>query len=88
MKKRKRPLHSVVERKPSPAAAPAAFGPDEILITEMKVRRALGGKSKMTIHRWRKNPKLKFPKPKDINGRNYYVAREIVAWIDQRQRAA
>jgi predicted DNA-binding transcriptional regulator AlpA len=45
----------------------------------------LGGKSKMTIHRWMADETLGFPKPLQISGKNYWVRRDLLAFVE-RQR--
>jgi predicted DNA-binding transcriptional regulator AlpA len=43
---------------------------DDPLLPSGKVREEFGGISNMTVHRWVANGTL--PKPKKINGRNYW----------------
>lgn len=38
------------------------------------------GKTRMTLHRWCKDPDLNFPKPVKIRGQNYWVAAELDAY--------
>ena len=41
----------------------------------------VGGKSKMTIWRWQRDPRVNFPKPDIIiNGRNYWHRSTIKRW--------
>ena len=42
--------------------------------------------TRVTLHRWRKNPRLGFPAPLVINGQNYNLEHELDAW-DARNRA-
>jgi predicted DNA-binding transcriptional regulator AlpA len=42
--------------------------------------------TRMTVHRWIKNPGTGFPQPMVINSRNYFRTDEIEAW--ERSRAA
>jgi hypothetical protein len=42
--------------------------------------------SRMTLHRWLKDPELGFPKPEEINGRRYWTLGKLRQW--ERQRAA
>jgi hypothetical protein len=44
------------------------------------------GVSTRTIERWRRDPKLNFPKPDNVNSRNYDWLSKLVSW--ERQRAA
>jgi len=46
------------------------------------------GKSDETIRRWKRNPKLNFPKPAaTINGRDYYGEADLEAWETSGQPA-
>lgn len=38
------------------------------------------GRTKMTIHRWIKDPELKFPKPIKIRNHLYFVTAELDAY--------
>lgn len=41
----------------------------------------VGDKSKMTINRWQRDPRVAFPQPDlTINGRNYWYLATINAW--------
>ena len=46
------------------------------------VRQQLGKISNVTLWRWTRDPDLNFPKPRKIQGRNYFRADEIDAWIE------
>lgn len=50
---------------------------------EMKTR--VGGVSDMTIWRWLRKPDLGFPRPININGRNYWPEAELTAFIESRR---
>jgi len=43
-------------------------------------------KSRMTISRWVRDPKLDFPKPMVVNGRLFFAEDELEIW--ERRRAA
>lgn len=42
--------------------------------------------TKMTVHRWLADPRLGFPRPIKINGRNYWAVSEIDSWDAARER--
>ncbi len=42
------------------------------------------GTSQMTLHRWRKDEALAFPKPTVINKIPYFDTHEIIAWMKER----
>lgn len=42
------------------------------------------GVTPMSIHRWRNDPELKFPKPSDVRGIPYWNLNEIDAWMKSR----
>ena len=52
---------------------------DECLVTSKQVRARIGGVSSMCVWRWVRDGK--FPAPVPINGRNYWRAGVIRAWI-------
>ena len=39
-----------------------------------------------TVNRWRNDPKLDFPKPMGINGRNYYDEEKQNRWDAERKK--
>ena len=43
------------------------------------------GVTSMTLHRWLRNEKMKFPKPMYLNNRRYFKVDDIESW--ERQRA-
>jgi predicted DNA-binding transcriptional regulator AlpA len=57
--------------------------PDEARLSSAQVRKLLVPVSCMSLWRWRKT--LGFPEPVKINGRNYWKAGEVRAWLAQRQ---
>jgi hypothetical protein len=69
-----------------PDNEPGEFDPatDRRLPTKATAERY--GVSTRTIERWRDDPKLNFPKPDNVNGRNYDWLSKLVRW--DRQRAA
>jgi len=55
---------------------------DDVLVDSLKVCEMIGGKSLMTLHRWRARPELKVPEPIKINGRNYWSLNDqILPWL-------
>jgi hypothetical protein len=69
-----------------PDNEPGEFDPatDRRLPTKATAQRY--GVSTRTIERWRDDPKLNFPKPDNVNGRNYDWLSKLVRW--DRHRAA
>jgi len=59
---------------------------DCLYLTSLQVRARYGGVSDMALWRWLRNPKLGFPRPIKINGRNYWRLDELEAW-ERRNRA-
>ena len=59
-----------------------------VLIHGAAVNAICGGVHYQTILRWRRNPKLGFPKPITINGRNYWREDEVVSWLISKQEVA
>jgi predicted DNA-binding transcriptional regulator AlpA len=60
------------------------------LLTSAQMRREMGSWSTMTEWRYLNDERyahLKFPKPIKIGRRNYWVAREIVAWVEMQVTA-
>jgi predicted DNA-binding transcriptional regulator AlpA len=70
-----------------PDNEPGEFDPamDRRLPTKATAQRY--GVSTRTIGRWRDDPKLNFPKPDNVNGRNYSWLSELVRWDHQRAAA-
>jgi predicted DNA-binding transcriptional regulator AlpA len=56
-------------------------GPDDIL--DMPAVQAATSRSRNTIVRWMRDPRIKFPKPELlIGGQHFWRRRAITAWID------
>lgn len=41
------------------------------------------GVSRMSIHRWERDPEVNLPKPVRIRGQRFYPVVEIDAWLEQ-----
>ena len=52
------------------------------LINSQDLREMFGGVSKMTVHRWLKDPQLNFPKPIFISRRRFWREAELIEYID------
>lgn len=52
---------------------------DDVLVTSRQVRARIGGVTAMCVWRWTRDGK--FPAPMRINGRNYWRASVVRAWI-------
>jgi hypothetical protein len=57
---------------------------DDALMPTPQMQAMLGGVCDMTIWRWRNNPKMNFPKPIVINGRNYWQVGKFRRFIAER----
>ena len=70
-----------------PDNGPREFDPatDRRLPTKATAQRY--GVSTRTIERWRHDPKLNFPKPDNVKGRNYDSLSKLVRWDRQRVAA-
>lgn len=55
--------------------------PNQKLSPSSQVRKRCGGISEMTLWRWRKDPRLNFPEPVTIRGRNFYDDDEVTEFI-------
>jgi len=53
---------------------------NETYLTAKQVRERFAGISEMTLHRWRKNPRIAFPQPIRIGGRLYFRLSAIEAY--------
>ena len=59
------------------------------LLTDAQVREMFGGISTMTLHRWRHAapPKIPFPPPIRINGRNYNPENGLADYVQAQAEA-
>lgn len=74
---------------PGPECAPQkARAPplpdDDHLLTSRQVQTRFGSVSIMSLWRWMHNPAVDFPRPKKINGRNYWRLGDLRAWQAER----
>ena len=60
---------------------------DDVLIPDAEVRRRYGGVCRMTIRRWEKDPRLRFPPGQFIRTRKYRRSSELRAF-DERIKGA
>lgn len=58
------------------------------LINSQDLREMFGGVSKMTLHRWQKDPKLGFPQPIFISRRRFWREVELIDFIENQTRKA
>jgi predicted DNA-binding transcriptional regulator AlpA len=63
------------------AQAPAD---DDTLLTSAQTRARVGGVSTMCIWRWMRDPRVRFPAPIKINGRNYWRLGVLRRWDAER----
>ena len=62
---------------------------DDTLLTGAATRARVGGVSDMCIWRWLRDPRVSFPHPIKINGRNYWRLGDLRRWQETHaQRAA
>jgi predicted DNA-binding transcriptional regulator AlpA len=57
---------------------------DETLLTSAQTRARIGGVSTMCIWRWMRDPRVMFPPPVKINGRNYWRLGTLRRWDAER----
>jgi predicted DNA-binding transcriptional regulator AlpA len=57
---------------------------DETLLTSAQTRARVGGVSTMCIWRWMRDPRVRFPAPVKINGRNYWRLGVLRRWDAER----
>ena len=57
---------------------------DDTLLTSAQTRARVGGVSTMCIWRWMRDPRVRFPAPVKINGRNYWRLGVLRQWQAQR----
>ena len=62
---------------------------DDALLTSAQVRARVGGVSAMCIWRWMRDERVTFPRPIQINRRNYWRLGDLRRWqADRAPRAA
>ena len=68
----------------------AADGADdpETWINAPEAQRLCGGVSAMSLHRWLADEQLGFPRPAYINGKRYFLKRDVIAWMNAQVRGA
>lgn len=54
----------------------------DVLINSSQCRERLGNVSNMTIWRWLRDERLRFPKPRLIRRRRYWSLKEIERWVE------
>ena len=57
---------------------------DEMLLTSKQTRARVGDVSTMCIWRWMRDPRVRFPAPIKINGRNYWRLGVLRRWDAER----
>jgi predicted DNA-binding transcriptional regulator AlpA len=57
------------------------------LVHATTVAELCGGVHYQTLLRWRRDPKMAFPKPITINGRLYWREQELRSWLMSREVA-
>jgi predicted DNA-binding transcriptional regulator AlpA len=65
----------------------SARGPpldEDVLLTAAQTRARVGGVSAMCIWRWMRDPRVQFPTPVKINGRNYWRRGDLRRWQAER----
>jgi predicted DNA-binding transcriptional regulator AlpA len=56
-------------------------------LTTAQVCERYGGVTPMTLHRWRNDGDLNFPKPEPIRSRNYWRIEQLDSWDAVRKKA-
>ncbi len=56
---------------------------DDALLNVNQTTSLCGVKSRMCIWRWLHNPKVNFPQPIKISGRNYWRRRDVRHWCEK-----
>lgn len=56
------------------------------LMCASDVRELFGGVSKMTLHRWQRDPDLGFPQPLFISRRRFWREAELIEFIERQPR--
>jgi hypothetical protein len=57
---------------------------DDVLLTSVQTRARVGNVSSMCIWRWMRDPRVRFPAPVKINGRNYWRLGVLRRWDAER----
>jgi predicted DNA-binding transcriptional regulator AlpA len=57
---------------------------DDVLLTSAQTRARVGSVSNMCIWRWIRDPRVQFPDPIKINGRNYWRVGDLRRWQTER----
>jgi predicted DNA-binding transcriptional regulator AlpA len=57
---------------------------DDAFLTGGQTRARVGGVSPMCIWRWMRDPRVQFPHPTKINGRNYWRLGDLRRWQSER----
>jgi predicted DNA-binding transcriptional regulator AlpA len=60
---------------------------EDRLILAPRVCEISGGVTKMTLHRWLRDPRRDFPKPLRLGGRRYWREAEVRAWVEAQREA-
>ena len=53
---------------------------DDTLLSITQVRERCAGVTRVCISRWRRDPRVRFPAPVKINGRNYWRLGDVRRW--------
>ncbi len=70
------------------ASKPELVLDDDVLLTAAQTRGRVGGVSAMCIWRWMRDPRVQFPTPLKINGRNYWRLGDLRRWQAERPSTA
>jgi len=66
----------------------ALHADDGCLLTSNQTRARVGGVSHMCLWRWQRDPRVQFPEPVKINGRNYWTLGKLRRWQAERAQKA
>jgi predicted DNA-binding transcriptional regulator AlpA len=75
-------------RRFSTARRQTTVPPDDVWLNSTDTCRAVGVKSRMALWRWQRDPKVNFPPPISMNGRNYWRASDVTRWKTEKAVAA
>ena len=59
---------------------------DDVLLTSKQVRARVGGVSDMCIWRWMRDERVQFPRPLQMNRRNYWKLGDLRRWQAAREQ--